>query len=606
MIRYDYILKLLIVLCVSISNASPTLIAPMIDGLRGCPTAYADPSVTSGSEALGLCRARSESAATLLEDLLAGIGPRKSIDGRFELGYTLTMPLLSYVETDFENRQISIDRGSIRSDLQVLSDANLPVVLYLFGNHFVSGTESGATLQLTHDSESLIRLADGSVPIDRYFQSTIIPWALDNEQSLYDQARRQAIQAVMDEVCLLPAKDRERIRAVTVLGEIHHFYPNFSGGMGYGGPYRITDYGAHSQTRFRLWLKQRFGDIDTLNEILSSHFESFETIEPPQKDVQKEVLNNFFEHIDPHAHGEIPFFGWAYDKAGRNFRILIYLNGKYLADADTGLTRVDVAQAIESLKDSNVGFRYVLDFSALPPGIQEVEIRYLGSGRAATLETYNLVVMDRVQSKPLRMSSYGAPKPSASPPKEFRFWVDYPDRITAVFHNPLARLWLDFRSDQVTREIERYSSLVQESCIDDEKVFSHQIAAGFNGSWSPTLLASDKSLELNKRYALGVNLYGGIVYGSYFFDWLNAKGHTRYGVPEMHPMTASSPELIAEALRRHQANGAVFLSPYFLSIRPPHFAADREHERFRVAPDNQEYDSHHFYRALQQTMSGEE
>jgi hypothetical protein len=48
-----------------------------------------------------------------------------------------------------------------------------------------------------------------------------------------------------------------------------------------------------------------------------------------------------------------------------------------------------------------------------------------------------------------------------------------------------------------------------------------------------------------------------------------------------------------------QHGGAVFVTPYFISMAPDKFRSpNNDHDKFRVAPDNPAYGSDHFYRAI--------
>ncbi|MCP1314295.1 MULTISPECIES: beta-galactosidase [unclassified Halomonas] len=580
---------------------TPTLISPMIDGMRGCESAVADTSIVDGGEAWQACMQRNESAASLIEASLSRIGPMVSEDGRFELGYTLGMPLLSYVSID--DGEINVDRDIIRHDLGVIEDSERSLVFYLFGNHFVLDDQAAAAAASAADPRSLMALANGSSPIDNYFSSSIYPWSLGDDEALYQRARTEAMNAVLDEVCRLPQEDRDKIRAVTTLGETHHFFTDFMGGMGYERPFEVTDYSEPSQTRFRQWLETRFDSISRLNAALSSSFESFEQINAPSKDIASQPLNNYFEHFDAHAYGELPFFGWAFDANGEPFDIYVYLDGQFIGEADTDLTRLDVAQAIDGLEDSNVGYRYDLDFKTMSPGLHSVELRIVTQDSTSLLERYTLAVIDRQQSTPEPVASYQLPEPAAALPGSLRFWADYPPRETTVYYNPLAALWNEFREHQVQHEIETYADIISQSCFEPEQVFSHQIAPEFKGSWNPQLFAASASLNANEHYSQGINLYGGIIYADYFFDWLDKKGHERYGVPEMHPMTNMDPDLLAQALTRHHDNGAVFLSPYFVSILDGRFGTDEEHGKFMVREDNADYGSAQYFQALRQVMN---
>ncbi len=61
--------------------------------------------------------------------------------------------------------------------------------------------------------------------------------------------------------------------------------------------------------------------------------------------------------------------------------------------------------------------------------------------------------------------------------------------------------------------------------------------------------------------------------------------------------------IIYNALERHHNNGAIFISPYYLEIKPEKFLASiKEHEKFSINEKNTAYYSSSFYHALQRIM----
>ena len=579
------------------SSSKATLIAPMLEGNGLCLSGVNNPNLHDLESMRRYCEGLGESSASLLETILSDIGPKNSADGRFEMGYMLGLSLLSYVE--LKDGEFSVDRNAIRNSLQLLQDSERSVVLYFFANHFIGGDSAALAKKLANTGDELMVLNNGKTPLDGYFSSTVYPWRVGDHKSLFFKARQQALEAVLDELCRLPKSDLAKVKAVTTLGEVHHQFPNFQQGMGYDSSYEITDYSGRSIQQFRQWLSDEFGTVERLNVQLGADFESFAEIQPPSKDIRKQSLNNFFEHIDPYAHGIMPFFGWAFSKDGSPFEVNVYLDGQFLGQAQIGMTRVDVAQALPELSHSNVGYRYNLDFSHLSPGRHSVELRFFQNGTESSLSFYDFAVIDRSQSSPRRVQGFRLAPVALKENKNIRFWADHPSTTVGVYYNPLAKLWLQFRERQVTQEIEWFADLISSSCIDSEQVFSHQIAPNFNPSWDPTLFAASNSLEKNTHYNLGINLYGGIISSDLFFDWLEEHHHEKYGLPEMHPMLPQKPEELAGVLQRHHDQGAVFLSPYFMSLVPKQFATDPAHDRFKLDPTNSEYGSDQFYRSIE-------
>lgn len=582
------------------AHARPTLIAPMLDGIRACPGAIEAEGVETAEVAWQWCQAHQENAAPLIENIFAPFGPMVSDDGRFELGYTLGMPLLSYVRLN-ESNDVSIDRELIRHDLTLLRDNPRSVVLYLFGNHFVLPDQQEIAQRIAEDERSVMQLADGSTPIDDYFASSIYPWTLGDQGALIDKAKHAASQAVLEEVCALPEPQREKVRALTVLGETHHFFPDFMHGMGYSQTLEVTDYGDVALQQFREWLMAQYGSLQHLNVALETTFVDESAIEPPSNVAEQGA----WQLYDTHASGKVAFHGWAYEESGQPFSIGVYLNGRYIGDATTGLTRLDVAQSIDGLNDSNVGYRYNLDYRMLPPGDHRVTLRFVSSQGQWPLSEHTLTVTNGSEGNQEvgAIQQQALPEPTRPLPSSLRFWHDYPAEQLQVTYNPLAVQWEAFREHQVRDEIERYAQAVPRHCFPNAEVFSHQVAPAFKASWNEQLFAVAASLEPSPHYAPGINLYGGITYGDTFFEWLGERGHTHYGVPEMHPMTPQDPSLLVEALNRHHDSGAVFLAPYYVSLIEDHYGHDPAHDQFRVAPDNPAYGSDHYFEALHRVMN---
>ena len=604
MYRQSFIASALFFSSFFIQAGESTLIAPMLGGFGICKEAIANPSIKTGEEAQAFCREIGVSSAEMLDDYLTQLGPKVSPNGAFELGYMMGMPLLSYIKLD--EGELTVDRSKIRGDLRMLEQSDRKAVVYLFANHFVSyGYMEQAKAIAESSDQELMQLSDGELPVDKYFSSAIYPWRLGDDTTLFSKARDLALDTVLEEVCAMPTEVQEKIAAFTTLGEVHHFFRNFKGGMGYGNDYQVTDYSPQSVRAFQSWLMNRFANISELNNLLHSEFQSFQEVFPPSKNKYQQTISHRYEHLDPFAHGVLPFFGWAFSKTNTPFNVNVYVDGQLAGQADVNMSRVDVAQALDELDDSNVGYRYDLDFSQLSRGNHDVELRFVQNGEESLLKSYVVQVDNNVEpwfAMPAFIRSLWQ-KVVPSENNDIRFWADHPSSEITVAFNPLAKLWLEFREYQVTHEIENYADRVASSCIASDKVFSHQVAPSFNPSWDPTLFAVEGSLEQNDHYQLGINLYGGVTYGDFFFDWLERHGHKRYGLPEMHTMSVLPPEQLAQALQRHHDSGAVFISPYFMSIVPEKYGRDPEHDKFKLLPDNKEYGSDKLYQAIKLIMN---
>ena len=78
-------------------------------------------------------------------------------------------------------------------------------------------------------------------------------------------------------------------------------------------------------------------------------FHAFNEVQPPAKNIYTDPDAKGYEHLDPFAHGVLPFFGWAFSKTNTPFVVNVYIDGGFVGHADVGMSRVDVAQALAVL-----------------------------------------------------------------------------------------------------------------------------------------------------------------------------------------------------------------------------------------------------------------
>lgn len=572
------------------------MISPMVDGLDVCPSAL-EQGITSQSVAAEYCLEVNETAAELLESKLAEFGPEISPDGKFSMGYTLPFPLLSYANIN-EDGSFTIDKIRVAHRIKLLQETNRGVVVYLFSNHFsasYNATVEDKVAQL--EPGSLMQLADGTVPVDGYFSNKTYPWMINEPDTLVNKIRVAAIDEVMAQLCELDSVDSDKIRAVTVLGELHHIYPDFFNGMGFKTNYLTTDYSPAAVTRFQEYLKEEYGNIQNLNQRFDASFSGFSEIHPPSKNINNEALDNFFQHVDYASSGMLTLHGWAARKDGKPVDIKIYLDGQFVGNAEYGLNRMDVYQAKPEFGHAAVGYRYLLDIKELKEGIHTVDIVYDNNGRQSLLKTLDVPVVGRDQRAPERISD-GL---TLEKERKLDYWHDYPASMQPVFYNPLSQAFYEFRKKGVVDELERYARQAGSFCIAKDKVFSHQIAPIFNSDWNEEKLAVSGTFDKNKNYHLGFNAYGAAFYSDYTFSWLQQQGAERYGMPEVHTMLDDD-ELIAGAFNRHNQQGAVFISPYYVEMKPDTFREDKEHARFKIEDGNREYYSDSLFKAITAVM----
>ena len=550
----------------------------MIEGQGYCQAGKAAPKL---EQALALCAQRNDPGVKELANALNALEPGGA-KGAVQVGYTVGINLLEQPAQGEFN-----PFGFLTT---ALSAIDRPVVIYLFANHF-----AGTTAQPPIAADALARFADQSAPVEKYFQRQIAPITLSNQPGLsINQQRQKALAKVGQWYRGLPQTSRNKIIAFTLAGELHHFYDDFSTGMGRFDNIRITDYSPAVVRDFQGWLRQRYGSVQALNRALGAEFKDFAQVQPPSKNLQSQRLAHFSEHFDSYAHGVVPVEGWL-ERLAPGQQIRVYLNGVALGYAEYGLNRQDVYEAVPDLKTAQVGFRYLLDFSQLPRGQHTLQVRVEGP-KGYELAHTSLSVMGNSQAaiQPIP----GSLPAGAGAPKGLKFYLDRPAQQMAVFYNPLARDWLDFRSAQVTRAYEHWLDASVAVGLPADRLFSHQIAVATVGGWNPVLFASDASLQGPQRYKKGINVYGGSASMALLRRHYLQPGEV-FGVPEFHTQAWKDPTVPAKVLRDFQQGGARFISPYFLSMVPDKYRDQpNAHDKFRLSPGNIDFGSHHLYRAM--------
>ena len=581
----------------------PLLLAPAIGELADClemapPAAPLEPA----------CSGPQGSAAARVEATLQALGPARSADGHFALGYTLVVPLLNLFEPAGDDWVI--DAEAVRRVANTVAGVARPVVLYLFSTHF--SERAPIEPLLAQDAANLAVTPQGPLPVDRYLGAPLYPWSIARTDNPITQRREQAVRAVAQGVCALPAAARERIAGINLLGEVHHLFPDFETGMGHGRPYVLTDYSAASRAGFRAWLRQRFGgQIGALNAALGAGFASFDELEPPARDIQREPLDHFWQHIDDAAAGTLAVAGWVHDAAlppGATPWVRLFLDGQPVARVPARFVRQDVADARPELGTAKVGWRHDLAFADLPPGRHRLDIALEsaapGGGPLRLLGTRQIAVMGRDQATPAPLPLRQALPPLAAPGAKVAFWIDAPQEGRALFYNPLVPLWHAYRNQQVVDYLAHFDRLLDGTCLAAVPRRTQQIYPAEQAGWDASRFASDASLRPFGGVRLGINLYGEAGYDDSFFDWLARSRQPGYGVTEFHPLRAMDAAELRRLLERHRRHGAESFS-FFL--HPPPAAGARAEplaNPFALDPHNPRHGSDALYRALQQVLRG--
>lgn len=592
------------------SHPQPMLLAPMVGQTEPClaqtqlpPEHLIDPAFTK-------CTSDQGSAAAVIESSLTLLGPRISHNGRYELGYTLNVPLLKFwVQRD---GQWVLDHAAIARMVKTIAQSDRRLILYFFSTHFSSFAPIEPVLAA--DPANVAVTQDGPLGMGQHYGMDVYPWSVSRTDNSLTRARTEVMEAFIQALCQHPSRDvRRRIEGITLLGEVHHLFPDFEAGMGFGGPYRITDYSPSSTQQFQTFLQQHYGRIAALNTALGgASFVNFQAVTPPAKDIRKDTLNHYWEHIDAYAAGSLPIGGWLAPHDRLTGWVKIYVNGVAQARLRASLGRQDVKEQLPHLPKANVGWRFDLDYRAFQPGIYEVTaLAETHEGLPVLLGQRSISVMDQAQSTPQRIP--GEALPQHTDIAHMQASLDFPAPNEAYFYNPLAALWHAFREQQVINYLHFMAQPLRKSCLSGIPRYIHQLFPHPNPSWDAGKFGVGHSLTQTSDLHLGVSLYGESTDGQSFFSWkqhhwpaplgLPVTQHKIYGITEFHPLRGMGPGELENVMNRHRIEGAQFLS-FFLEgrgpVNRPYNIQDPTIPFFGEA--NTHNGSDQLYRSLQQIM----
>ena len=582
-------------------TAGSLLLAPMIGVIDSCVLEPSATAAASPSDLRASCSGPEGSAAALLEATLSPLQPPGRAAAAYTLGYTLPVPLLQLFSHSPEGWVI--DQDTVGRLVRTVRDNSRPLILYLFSTHFA--TDAPLEKALALNPANLAQTRDGPLAQGRYYDSAINNWSLASTQTELTARRVQATQAVLEAICRLPAQDIAKIKGVTLLGELHHLFPDFEAGMGFDAPYRVTDYSPTSVAGFQVFLQQQFGRIEQLNRVLGADYAAFDAVQPPSRDIRTEPLQRFTEHIDAFAHGTLPVSGWAYVKptqAAAPAWVHIYRNGVFVGKTPVNQGRQDVLAAKPEFGDANTGWRLDMDFRRLPVGQYRIDaFLEAAPARLTHLGTRHIALMGRDQSAPPALPQQALPA-SATADAPQQAHIDLPAEQSSYYYNPLVPLWHRFRQQQVVDYLQFFNGVVNQSCLADTPHYTHQIIPFSNPSWDGNKYAIQASLQPMKDIRLGVSLYGNAAYGEVFSRWYGRSGHAGYGVTEFHPLKAMDAPAMQQMLGQHAQRGAQFVS-FFLEPRWQGALVQRGHNTFSLDSENAQFGSATLYQSVQQVLT---
>lgn len=566
------------------------LVAPWIEE-KGIRSWYDDPELAEMLRKSGL------KPAAMLQGILSALECGGPADG-IELGYTLSINVYDL----FSNHGAwAFDAGKLQFFIDFIRDVGRPVVVNLRANHFVG--ESELARELAADESSLARTNDGSVIREIYFNNATFAPVFSFDERL--PLNRFRFGGFREATAMLARFDREYpgiLRVVTLAGELHHYVSNLAdpNSAGRFSSVQVTDYCETSIRDFATWLRGRHESIGVVNERFGTPFTSWADVVPPRIDATQQPDTPLWMHMDSYCAGSVPIFGWA--ELGRADHIEIFLDGECLGEARYHLSRVDVYDAVPHLVDSDVGFRYDLEYHRLTRGAHEVHAVVRRSDGCCFLLAHRTLWVGAVDpggTCGVYPDLDGLPPVSAA---GLAACVDHPPDGLSLLNNPFAAEWQRFREVQVSNLLAAFTRIALESGLHPDKIYSHQIASHLEGSWNYAAFAVNANDLAEATCLPGLNLYGGAVTSPHL---RTLAGGRRYGVPEFHPRMGKpqSRTIFRRALEYHRNNGAAFVCPYFMGIGRKELGAPRDMIRdMRIDPLNPVLGSSFFYAALQQFL----
>lgn len=579
----------------------PLLIAPLLSNTFFCDAARGRPDVVTEDQAALLCAALGQTAGARIDSSLQAVGPELSPSGKFRLGYTMILPLFRYYRRTPEGWVF--DAQALRANLATLDDSTRPVVVHLSGTHFnFSALELSA--ELAQDSRNVMWTRDGPAQSADYFGVDVTGWSLVDLDAPVNRMRSAALRAVVEALCELPARARDRIAAITILGETHYVFPSLRAGPGDAVAAKdLTDYSPAMRQGFKDWLRGRFADVSALNEALGSRYTAFLEVEPPSRQFGVEPVASRLEHVDSYSSGRVPVYGWVHARSGGDVIVTVALNGGVVGEAKWGLSRTDVTEANASITDPNVGFRFDLDYRRLPPGRHTIDVLVRSDGGVSKLlasRTIRVISADLSEVETPHGTSRS--QDSAAEDPNLIGALDGPPAMASALHNPLAELWMAYREQVVLAYYEHFARLTASACFSSDKIYAHQILPALYGGWNDEVLAVGASQRRSALFRPGATLYGGTAFGRAFFQFKEAAGWGGYGVNEMHPLVPLSPDGYRVMFETHRLAGADFLAPYYMESLPVFDGGDAL-DRYLISPRNPRLASDRFHAALQRLMS---
>ena len=581
-------------------------LTPTVEGIYSCDEGLANPALLGIDQVNAFCAERmlegSAGITRLLDELEPG-GPK----GQVQVGYLATLQLLTLYKR--AGASWEIDEKKLDLFLQVLTRVKRPVVVYLLADHF--DTQGPLASELIKDPANLMLLSDGKPALSNYFGYLIAPYTMQTDEAIaVNRYRFAALRHVAGRLKKLPKDVRDRIIGISLAGELHQMFPDFESGTGRYDNIQVTDYSAASVAGFRKWLATRYGSLQKFNAAHAFAYASFDQVRAPGRDLRKDLRKDpnplFAEHYDAYADGLLPVAGWLWDPQQRIAELELHVDGKLAGKVERGFNRLDVYRAVADVTSPNVGYRIDFDYSALAAGQHTAQVVARASGGAYLIGQVQFEVGALSPANPSQAkSARAAAVATFKPLKELdgvKGYLDLPKLAEAVYYNPLARDWNQYRGWQVRNFMERFFKVGVDAGLPVEKLYSHQIVPKVNSSWNPQLFAVDETLVSSPLWKTGVNMYGGSTDSEWMRSFIAKKKISDYGVPEFNPQQWKVPGAHLRAMKSQYLGGARFISPYYFTTIPDRYKGKEQHgvNAMELRADNTREGSNQFYQAIRE------
>lgn len=577
-------------------QATPFLIAPWI-GIDSIKRWWDEPV------RLALLQKNHLTPAILLRNLLDSLqspNARSSV----QLGYTVGIGVYDLFTKDDAGNWV-FDEAKLSFFTDLFLAVGRPVIVHLRANHFAG--DSPLVRELLEKETSFARTNDGSAIREFYYSNALFAptFSLDDAIPL-NHFRFTGLSCLASRLAAFDRQHPGLIHACTIAGELHHFMPDLANPEAAGRfeNIQITDYSEASIRDFRRWLQTRYQSVSELNQRFDTTFSSWDEVEPPRRDLRDDPDSPLWMHMDSYATGILPVFGWA--DLPPDATVEIFCDGKRAGEAEYGLSRLDVYEALERLTESDVGFRFDVDFRGLSPGQHFIHAVIESSSGVRSLIARRTV---RIGRDPALLNPRGEncqdldSLPPACDASVCSGWLDHPPQDLPLIFNPYAAEWQEFRELQVQSLITKFAQLAIEAGMPRDKLYSHHIMPHFEGSWNRIAFALPAKTLATDTLSPGLNLYGGATV------YRNLEGFTkgrRYGIPEFHPRMGrpASKGVFRRSLEYHRRMGADFLCPYYMILCEPPAVSMNAVFDLLIAPLNPSFGSLFFYSELVGFLNG--